>query len=668
MAGDLMMSVSRNHRCFLLATAALVAVLALPPDRTPAAEPPAAGGKPRVFRTAKVTRGDMTLTVNAVGTLEPEAVVNVGAPVPGTICNIRADYGSEVKAGEVIAEIDSTLYAAQYEQAKVGCQRAKAETVLANAKLGLAKVELQRAEELSKKNAITPTDLDAARYTCEAAQSNLALAEADIAQSQIALRLAQLNLDGTHIRSPLNGVIIDRRVNVGEMTTAALSAPGMFVIAKDLKQLQVWVSVNEADIGRIRKGQPARFTVDAYPAKAFEGSVSQIRLNATMLQNAVTYTVVVPVENPKGDLLPYMTANVQFEIARRKDALLAPNAALHWRPEWRTDYPALKADKRKKFGLVFVRNGDSVRPISVEVGETDGTKTEILGGDLQEGAEVVIGEVFATSDSRPPPAAGRSVASQLAASMLISAESKKAIERTMASMGVNQLLVMPGLGSGGGVTFGAGSTSTLTPADADAIVRDCPAVIGATPVIRGRGQIVYGGQNWVTDSVLGTSASYLSVRGWDLSEGAAFSDADVRNASKVCMIGETLKRELFRGDTPVGKELRIDNVAFRVVGVLGRKGANIMGRDQDDIVLAPWTTIHGRLRSPQAAAEAPHPLRAVAVDSILCQAASEAQMPQAADEITQLLRDRHRIRPGEDNDFSIRDLSEIAKAMMPWKR
>ena len=148
--------------------------------------------------------------------------------------------------------------------------------------------------------------------------------------------------------------------------------------------------------------------------------------------------------------------------------------------------------------------------------------------------------------------------------------------------------------------------------------------------------------------------------------GAA--EAKRRIGGKVCMIGETLKRELFHGDSPVGKELRVQNVVFHVVGVLGRKGANVMGLDQDDIVLAPWTAVYYRLKNPQAAADVPHPVRSVTVDNILCQAVSEAQIPQAADEITQLLRQRHRIRPGQDNDFTIRDMTEITKAMMPWKR
>ena len=215
----------RNYGRVLLATAAVGAVLALPPGRTSAEEPPATGGKSRVFRTATVTRGDLVLTVNATGTIEPEEMVNVGAQVAGTVTSVKADYGSPVDAGQLMAEIDSTVYLAQYDQAKAGCQRAKAQIAQANAKLGLAKVDLQRADGLSKKNAITSSDLDVARYTYEAAQANLALAEADVAQSQSALKLAQLNLDGTRVRSPVKGVIIDRRVNVGQTATAGPAPP-----------------------------------------------------------------------------------------------------------------------------------------------------------------------------------------------------------------------------------------------------------------------------------------------------------------------------------------------------------------------------------------------------------------------------------------------------------
>ncbi|HXP59584.1 MAG TPA: ABC transporter permease, partial [Dongiaceae bacterium] len=182
------------------------------------------------------------------------------------------------------------------------------------------------------------------------------------------------------------------------------------------------------------------------------------------------------------------------------------------------------------------------------------------------------------------------------AMMEIGNGSSAAIQRTITSMGANVVLVMPGTAASGGVSFGAGSIMTLTPADAEAIVRDCPAVGGVAPVVRARTQVVYGNRNWVPMSIYGTTPAFLQVRDWtDMAEGEPFNERDVRNCSKVCLIGQTLVRELFDGKSPMGKEIRVQNVAFKVVGVLRAKGANMMGSDQDDIVLAPWTTIKYRV-------------------------------------------------------------------------
>src|SRR5262249_4174840 len=182
------------------------------------------------------------------------------------------------------------------------------------------------------------------------------------------------------------------------------------------------------------------------------------------------------------------------------------------------------------------------------------------------------------------------------AMMEIGQGSKTAINRTIASMGANNLLVQPGTASSGGVTFGSGSIITLTPQDADAIRRECPAVRSVAPVVRARTQVVYGNKNWVPLYIYGSTPDFLDVRDWNnLDEGAVFTDRDVRNGNKVCLVGRTLVRELFQGQSPVGKEVRVQNVAFKVVGVLSSKGANMMGLDQDDILLAPWTTIKYRV-------------------------------------------------------------------------
>jgi macrolide transport system ATP-binding/permease protein len=281
--------------------------------------------------------------------------------------------------------------------------------------------------------------------------------------------------------------------------------------------------------------------------------------------------------------------------------------------------------------------------------------------------------------------------------------SSNAIQRTIASMGANNLLISPGTASSGGVSFGAGSVMTLTPEDSEAISSDCPAVRAATPIVRARTQVIYGNRNWVPVYIYGTTPAFLTVRDWDLAEGEAFTERDVRNANKVCLLGQRLVRELFEGRSPLGKEVRVQNVSFRVIGVLTSKGANMMGMDQDDILLAPWTTIKFRVTGssvaevnqsapssgtgtsqevntlsqiypnkennlyplPSAAqtADTPLPVRFVNVDRIMAAARSTGQTPAAIQQITQLLRQRHRIRPGEPDDFSIRDMTEITKAL-----
>jgi ABC-type antimicrobial peptide transport system permease subunit len=287
--------------------------------------------------------------------------------------------------------------------------------------------------------------------------------------------------------------------------------------------------------------------------------------------------------------------------------------------------------------------------------------------------------------------------------------SSAAIQRTIASMGANNILVMPGTAASGGVSFGAGSVMTLTPQDAEAIARDCPAVGSVAPVVRARTQVVYGNRNWVPMYINGTTPAFLEVRDWtEMAEGESFTDRDVRNSSKVCVIGRTLVRELFGGQSPIGKEIRIQNVAFKVIGVLKPKGANMMGMDQDDIVLAPWTTIKYRVSGsslgnvnqsasaqnqnqsqsgsgnqvntlnqiypnnqqnlypiPSATqqADTPQPVRFANVDQIMAAASSSQQIPAAIQQMTAVLRERHHMRPGETEDFTIRDMTEMTKAM-----
>ena len=277
-----------------------------------------------------------------------------------------------------------------------------------------------------------------------------------------------------------------------------------------------------------------------------------------------------------------------------------------------------------------------------------------------------------------------------------------AIQKTMISIGANTLVILPGAISTAGINYGAGSMMTLSPQDADAIVKEAPAVEAVAPIVRARTQVVYGNRNWVPTYVYGTTPAFLRVRDWtDLNEGEAFTDHDVRNASKVCIVGQTIVDQLFTGQSPVGKVVRIRNVDFKVLGVLKKKGANLMGLDQDDILLAPWTTIKYRVVAssltsanqsatntssttavnslsqiypeiqqnlypvPTASetADAPLPIRFTTVDQILTAARSSDDIPAAIQQITMLLRDRHHLRDTAPSDFTIRDMTEITKAM-----
>jgi HlyD family secretion protein len=302
------------------------------------------------FRTAVVERGDMLPTIGATGTVEPEQVVDIGSQVNGLIMELKADYGSNVEKDEVLATIDKTLYQATVDQNQAAVNSAKANLLQAKANLNLAQSNLRRDDVLLKKNAIAQADYDTAFASAEVGKATVGVWDASIQQAEAALKQAKINLGYCDIKSPVKGTIVDRRVNVGQTVVSNLSASSLFLLAKDLTKIQVWASVNEADIGRIQKGVQVHFTVDAYPNETFVGEVLQVRLNATMTQNVVTYTVVVTTENKKLKLLPYMTANLLFEIDRHEDVLMVPNAALRWKPQAKQIAPDIRAETLEEMG------------------------------------------------------------------------------------------------------------------------------------------------------------------------------------------------------------------------------------------------------------------------------------------------------------------------------
>jgi HlyD family secretion protein len=396
------------------------------------------GDKTVAFRTVQVKRGDLMATIKSTGTVEPEEVVDVGAQVAGQINTFgkdangkTVDYGSVVEEGTILAQIDDSLYAsdvaiatAQWEAAKAGVQRAQADLIQLNAKLDQAKADWDRAQKLGPSEALAQTSYDAYKAAFETAQANVAVGEAAIDQAKASVNQAEAtlnrekrNLGYCTIKSPVKGVIIDRRVNIGQTVVSSLNAPSLFLIAKDLKRMQVWVPVNEVDVGNIHQGQPVLFTVGTYPGQIFTGEVGKVRLNATMTQNVVTYTVEVLTDNSNGRLLPYLTADVEFELSRRENVLLVSNTALRWFPqleqvaqEFRSEFdrlaaqaggsdsprpskdPNAPAGATTTRGVLWVGENGLVKPIKVSVGLTDGIMTEIQGDDLKEGLAVVIGE------------------------------------------------------------------------------------------------------------------------------------------------------------------------------------------------------------------------------------------------------------------------------------
>jgi HlyD family secretion protein len=387
------------------------------------------------LRTVLVKRADLLATIGATGTVEPEEVVDVGAQVAGQINSFgkdangkTIDYGSVVDAGTVLAEIDDSLYAAdveagkaQLEQARAGIVRANADLVQMKAKLNQAQRDWDRAQKLGPSEALAPSAYDQYKANYEVAQANLTVAQAAIEQAKAALLQTQAELDRAQrnlsyctIKSPVKGVIIDRRVNIGQTVVSSLNAPSLFLIAKDLRRIQVWVSVNEADIGNIQPGQAVTFTVDAFPNHTFRGQVGKVRLNATMTQNVVTYTVEVTTDNSDGRLLPYLTANAQFEVGRRQNVLAVPNAALRWWPQPNQiplqyrDVTAPAGGETHATGIVWVEQDHSLRPIVVTTGLTDGTLTEVLGGDLVEDMRVVVGEQTSSRAAAAAVGAGAS--------------------------------------------------------------------------------------------------------------------------------------------------------------------------------------------------------------------------------------------------------------------
>ena len=361
---------------------------------------------PLQFETAKVDRGSLQAKVTANGAVSALVTVNVGSQVSGRVQTLLADFGSQVRAGQVVATIDPALFQAARAQATANHRAASASVARARAQLQNAEKQLARTRALQRDGLSTGAELETAEAALAVARAELDVAMANVSQTAAARAQSELNLKYTTIVSPIDGVVISRNVDVGQTVAATLQAPTLFSIAQDLTRMQVDTNVAEADVGKIRDGMEATFTVDAYPKRVFYGRLRQVRDNAQTIQNVVTYDAVVDVDNAERLLKPGMTANVSFTYAKRDGVVRIPNTALRFRPdaaalaavtEGRTVPTPTPPDGR----LVWRLEGTRALPLVVQTGVTDGTFTELVSGALQPG-EALVTEVLTEGAKRAP--------------------------------------------------------------------------------------------------------------------------------------------------------------------------------------------------------------------------------------------------------------------------
>lgn len=352
-----------------------------------------------VYRTATVQRGNVESTVSATGSLGAVTTVQVGTQVSGQVSAIYADFNSKVKKGQLIARIDPTLQQQAVADAETGVARA-------NATLQQTQGDYAREKQLHDSGFATDPEF-------ETAQLNYQVAVANGKSAQIALDKAKQNLAYTFIDAPIDGIVVERDVDVGQTVAASLSAPQLFVIANDLSQMQILATVDESDIGQIRNGQPVTFTVQAYPGQTFTGTVRQVRINPATMNNVVNYTAVIAVANPDARLLPGMTATVKFDVGSAQNVLVVPNAALRFRPATSSSSTAAATAPT---GVAHARKPQSgaadssatlwsldaqgaLVPVRVQPGLTDGTRTQVSGAGVTQGMSIVIGTNSGTTTS-----------------------------------------------------------------------------------------------------------------------------------------------------------------------------------------------------------------------------------------------------------------------------
>lgn len=348
----------------------------------------------------KVEKREIIETVEASGIINPVKTVSIGSQVSGMIKAIYVDFNSQVKQGELLAQIDPALFQAQVDKARGDLSAAKANYVQTKSILIYDEANYKRYKELYKKRYVSKSDLDLAEATYKADLAKLSSMNAEIAQTAAALQNNLTNLRYTRIISPVNGVIVSRAVDVGQTVAASFQTPTLFTVAQDLTKMQIEASVSEADIGKVKMGQNVDYSLDGYPNETFKGKVTQVRISPTTVSNVVTYTVIVSVDNDDGKLKPGMSANVSIITNKKENALCIDNAAMRFTPVEITN-----GKKFKEQGIWILRKNKPAR-INIKTGITDSDFTEIISNEIQEGDDAIIGNLDKKNVPKqhmPPP-------------------------------------------------------------------------------------------------------------------------------------------------------------------------------------------------------------------------------------------------------------------------
>lgn len=355
------------------------------------------------YKTEKVTRGDIRASVTATGTVNAVTTVQVGTQVSGTIRNIYVDYNSPVKDGQLLALIDPATFESQVYQARANLLLAKANLEKAQASVVDAKRTMDRNKVLLANHFIAQSDLDTSETNYQTDVAQVSASKAQVEQAKAALTSSEINLKYTRILSPVSGTVISRNVDVGQTVAASFQTPTLFSIAQDLAKMQIDTNVDEADIGKVKVGQPVEFTVDAYPDVIFNGKVSQVRNAPITVQNVVTYDVVILVDNSDFKLKPGMTANVSVITSVKNGVLRILNAALRFKPA----VLQTKAPAEKGSSVWVPGNNMEPRRVKIVTGISDGNYTEIVSGNLQEGSEVIVASSESDKNAAPAPSGPR---------------------------------------------------------------------------------------------------------------------------------------------------------------------------------------------------------------------------------------------------------------------